>query len=102
MQSITGAAFFILLLSASCILLLRILFLLTCFVARSDSDSRHLRIFKQYTCELACSSKRAFRIFVFFIYKRERPMLPIVKWNGSNTNLLLRLPDNREVSYACA
>ena len=28
-------------------------------------------------------------------------MLPIVKWNGSNTNLLLRLPDNREVSYAC-
>ena len=69
MQSITGAAFFVLLLSASCILLLRILFLLTCFVARSDSDSRHLRIFKQYTCELACSSKRAFRIFVFFYIK---------------------------------
>jgi hypothetical protein len=30
----------------------------------------------------------------------ERPMLDVVRWNGSLSNLLLRLPDNKECSYA--
>lgn len=31
----------------------------------------------------------------------DRPLLPIVKWNGSDSNILIRLDNMEEVSYSC-
>jgi hypothetical protein len=30
-----------------------------------------------------------------------RPMLPFVQWNGSDTNILIKLDGSKEASYAC-